>query len=634
MRLNARIQILVCALGLVLVQFSAFVTLPVEVAALTPHSPILIDGNADFTPANGVTGGNGTASDPYIIEGWEIDASASNGIDISNTDAFFVVRNIYVHSVLSTTAIDASNVSNGWIDNITMPGGFQGLRLNDVSDFTITNTTAGGETCLSVTNSNGLVVRGSDFLGAFDHCLEISNSENVHISENQVTVVEGGGINEGIYLENCANCSIVQNNITLLGWATAIWLGSEMFPDSSSNITVEGNNITSNGGGQGIWIWLISDPSVTIRGNTINDTSMGFICQVACPGILLYHNNFINNNEHAYDPGANLLDNGYPSGGNYWDNYTGIDNCSGPNQDICPDPDGIGDTPFIIDSDTRDRYPLMDPIGFSPKSDPAPPRDFRASLSGWNLENVSLTWTLSDDDGKGRSSVVGYEIYRNTSFDSSGLGYVLLTALPNGTASFVDMWTGEVNPNDYFYRVCAIDRFGNSTCSETQAAKFRRSLTEGLSFVSIPLALLDTDVDSVLQTLAYDRVWLFDVIDQKWTTIDMSKPYSNGPLFINPTVGLMVNVTRDSNMTVAGFVPSSTTIYLEAGWNLVGFPSFNTSYSVLDLKAATGATDVEGFDQFSSPYFLRTLQDGDILQAGMGYWIYCPAQAIWTVDIS
>ena len=51
----------------------------------TPHAPIYINGNADFTSANGVTSGAGTASNPFIIEGWEIDADPAWGIEILNT---------------------------------------------------------------------------------------------------------------------------------------------------------------------------------------------------------------------------------------------------------------------------------------------------------------------------------------------------------------------------------------------------------------------------------------------------------------------------------------------------------------------------------------------------------------------
>jgi len=78
----------------------------------------------------------------------------------------------------------------------------------------------------------------------------------------------------------------------------------------------------------------------------------------------IYHNNFIN--IVASDGGTNYWDNGYPSGGNYWSDYTGADNYRGMNQDI-PGSDGIGDTPHNIpfmlnpSGPNRDRYPLMAP---------------------------------------------------------------------------------------------------------------------------------------------------------------------------------------------------------------------------------------------------------------------------------
>ncbi|MDI6707562.1 MAG: hypothetical protein QME47_00485 [Candidatus Thermoplasmatota archaeon] len=54
---------------------------------LTEHEPILIDGNENFTAENGVSNpsAEGTESDPYIIENWDIDASTANGIEIRDT---------------------------------------------------------------------------------------------------------------------------------------------------------------------------------------------------------------------------------------------------------------------------------------------------------------------------------------------------------------------------------------------------------------------------------------------------------------------------------------------------------------------------------------------------------------------
>jgi len=46
-----------------------------QTGGLQPRGPIIITGDNDFTEANGVTSGSGTAGDPYIIENWAIDAS-------------------------------------------------------------------------------------------------------------------------------------------------------------------------------------------------------------------------------------------------------------------------------------------------------------------------------------------------------------------------------------------------------------------------------------------------------------------------------------------------------------------------------------------------------------------------------
>ncbi|MCK4443299.1 MAG: hypothetical protein KAW09_02065, partial [Thermoplasmata archaeon] len=111
-----------------------------------------------------------------------------------------------------------------------------------------------------------------------------------------------------------------------------------------------------------------------------------------------------------------------------------------------------------------------------------------------------------------------------------------------------------------------------------------------------------------------------------------SKPYGGTLQYGNHTVGIWMNATEGSNLTVAGVVPRVTTIQLRAGWNLVGFPSFILTYSVADLKAETGAERVEGFDSVFAPYHLRVMNDGEFLQAGHGYWVYLESDAIWIIQ--
>jgi len=147
----------------------------------------------------------------------------------------------------------------------------------------------------------------------------------------------------------------------------------------SRNITIEG--LEFKGNGQGI---LLANVSVsTIINNVITNNRVGLML---CGSInnritinslesnmygvelwnasnnIIFHNNFNNLHQIAsYTSNyANFWDNGYPSGGNYWSDYSGVDLYSGPYQNETGG-DGIGDTPYVIDENNVDHYPLMKP---------------------------------------------------------------------------------------------------------------------------------------------------------------------------------------------------------------------------------------------------------------------------------
>jgi hypothetical protein len=110
------------------------------------------------------------------------------------------------------------------------------------------------------------------------------------------------------------------------------------------------------------------------------------------PNSSIYHNNFVNNAEQVYVDGffSSVWDDGYPSGGNYWSNYAGIDKKNGPNQDY-PGCDGIGDTPYTIDENNIDHYPLMNPY-----NGPSPPQFTLtiAATTGGTTDPDPGTYTL------------------------------------------------------------------------------------------------------------------------------------------------------------------------------------------------------------------------------------------------
>ena len=70
------------------------------------------------------------------------------------------------------------------------------------------------------------------------------------------------------------------------------------------------------------------------------------------PAILM-QNSGLGNSVNAIGEADNTWDDGYPSGGNSWDDYNGTDG----------NMDGIGDTPYHFEDSSVDYYPLMDPYG-------------------------------------------------------------------------------------------------------------------------------------------------------------------------------------------------------------------------------------------------------------------------------
>jgi parallel beta-helix repeat protein len=133
----------------------------------------------------------------------------------------------------------------------------------------------------------------------------------------------------------------------------------------SSNNTVSNNlilknrsttfNMTTDG------VRLDSATANRIVNNTMSNNLNSIIALLSSAN-QIYHNNFINNTIlQEYIEGGNIWDDGYPSGGNYWSDYTGVDLYHGPNQNEIGS-DGIGDTPYNITAEERDRYPLMNPF--------------------------------------------------------------------------------------------------------------------------------------------------------------------------------------------------------------------------------------------------------------------------------
>ena len=167
--------------------------------------------------------------------------------------------------------------------------------------------------------------------------IEIDSSNN-NIDNN---IIENNYI--GIYSQKVTNNSFTDNIIR-----SNSGYGMYLYSDSNSN-TIKDNVFLDNPYG----LRIKGSRENLIFQNIFQDNRQGLYFCCGATDNIAFHNSFINNsiwNAYDYIVG-NVWDNGYPDGGNYWDNYNGTDS----------DGDGIGDTPYNISNDgsKRDRYPLI-----------------------------------------------------------------------------------------------------------------------------------------------------------------------------------------------------------------------------------------------------------------------------------
>ncbi len=226
---------------------------------MTSHGEIVITHNDNFTTQGWQ--GNGTIDSPFLIAGLEI---ASDGvcINISNTDAYFVIENCYLTSDSTTPsgyAISLESVQNGEARNVFITRKAIGVDVLDTSATLFSNAT----------------IYDSDL---------------------------------GIYLKDSTSCSIVNSTIT------HILRGSAIALDNSDHCNVIGNQLHGNK------IGFLSNSSqwITLTNNTIvGNSNYGIQSTSGTKKLSAYWNRIGWNGENAIDNGSTKFwDNG--NFGNWW----------------------------------------------------------------------------------------------------------------------------------------------------------------------------------------------------------------------------------------------------------------------------------------------------------------------------
>lgn len=283
------------------------------------------------------------------------------------------------------------------------------------------------------------------------------------ISENNIV----GNAKSGIAIEGYSN-TISRNNITSNNIGVGI---------ASSYSLVFGNVLKGNSN-SGLYF---ASSNNTISANDISGSKWGiyFTLHFAAPnGNKFYHNNFIDNQgavggSSPYN--IQFWDDGYPSGGNYWSDYktehaSEVDNS------------GIGNTPYVIDENNTDNYPLLLPFNISNASSPSatsPPAAKPSSLvSLWSFDEVEPNGVTPDKTGLNPAIVgsstgdasytpklVDGEFGKALSFD--GAAYVSVPVSPSleiPEETTIDAWINVQQFNDVEYNNIVVE------CVRTRAS--------------------------------------------------------------------------------------------------------------------------------------------------------------------
>ena len=305
--------------------------------------------------------------DDYPTIGWAI-GNASEG------DTVFVKSGIYNETIQinkslalvgedkKTTIIDGGKdrtviqinqdfvnitgltIQNGESTLSYVPMGGSGIRLQNASYCKIYGNNIEANDYgikLYSSHSNCLVLNNITdnwFAGVY---LALSSCNN--ISENIITLNVYSGVE---IRESCQSNVVIGNIITNNNDGVILWCHSGDYSLNSTKVI--GNQISSN---TVSGVLLANTNNTDTYGNNITDNGYGVWLYGRYENAKFHHNNFIDNNVQVdtFPYYSTIWDNGYPSGGNFWSNYNGIDN----------DGDGLGDTPYIIDESNQDNFPLM-----------------------------------------------------------------------------------------------------------------------------------------------------------------------------------------------------------------------------------------------------------------------------------
>jgi len=324
----------------------------------------------------------------FLSFGYENDIDTTNLVDGKPIYYLIDASNITLDSSSNAGTVHCIRCSNITIKDLNLKNNFFGIFLSNSKNSKIEgNKIEENNIGIYLSNSQGILVTENTMINNYSDIYLDSSNENLlekNTIQNEISDNNSGGIvlsssnnntlsgnsffKKGIVI-SCSSRNILDgNNISNSPYGISIALSSENnifgnFLSENSNgiyLNWSSKNILKNNKiekSRFFGFYLYNSGENLVTQNTLIENTTGIFSLDSAKNSI-YHNNFIDNQTQANTNNQeNFFDNGYPEGGNYWSDYAGKDEKSGPEQDQ-EGPDGIGDSPYCFYNDC-DQYPLM-----------------------------------------------------------------------------------------------------------------------------------------------------------------------------------------------------------------------------------------------------------------------------------
>ncbi len=440
-------------------------------------------------------------SDFMTIYDNEVRFSGDTGIEISSSS--------------NNNVISWNRVSNTPLYGIQIGDDFGAANYNNVHNNTVNGTAFFGIYVLKSSYNEihgntcywngefGIYVKLSQYNEVHDNlaydnvygiCLRYS-SHNNNVRNNTCHTnnrFAASYITAGIALEyDTYDNMVIGNNV----YNQSIYNGTGILLQFSNNNFIRSNNMSENMFGS----YLYDENYTTLDRNNIADNQLGVFISEFSTANTIASNNFYNNIVQANDSSgsSNNWDAGYPAGGNYWNDFSGVDSNFGQNQDMLGS-DGIIDTQYanIQNTSSMDDYPLASPFHYVEQDIVLQP--------GWNLISLpmrQLNWSF--DSVLASISGKWDRIYAYYSADISNPWRSYSVFKPDGLNDLGEM----SHFNGYWVYMTEAASFTAS--GDIFGSQLSLPLKAGWNLVDYP-SLSSGTLDSIFAGTGYDRVEVFD----------------------------------------------------------------------------------------------------------------------------